>query len=783
MSNDEPAPDEPPDATRRDDNAQPSDGGTRRENSSSPDGFTPTLPSSLADRYVVIGSLPVSGAEADLALVEARTTREQFILKIYRHGIEPDEDAVARLAHADPSHVVRIVESGWAGQRWWELLERCAPGSLRSLMLQLSQPDLTEVVTEMATALSHVHQLGIVHRDLKPENVLVRSVLPLDLVLGDFGLVRTVGEASVRWTRAWGTPAYSPPEFESGEVTAAWDWWSLGMIVAEIAGGRHPFEQVPGGLLSDQQIRAWLAQRPVDLSAVADNRIVLLCQGLLTRDRRDRWTGAQVQAWLAGETPAVVRTTASVTTPDQRRSVLFRGIEHHSGASLANGFQAEWAVAAKMLFQERDPTLIGETERLLRAEQASEALHLLQPAATSAEIPRRMAMLLIELNPDLEPRFNGIDVTPQGLEIAVLDLIKSEDRRTASHTIAEIRSSDVLTIWRMLDGMSEGPAIHERWNRSHAEIATHLTELPAGRELLAEPVVDLWLLACAISDAHFDSLRQVVHELAAGGAGAQAWWSELYRLDPSTPASQTAALVSEPIALEQTNRAREEQLAIERQREAERVAAMKAAEAKRILEAAVLQETRRELILGLRNSRIPQLAPVIDDLPDDAIERIWPAIERIEDVVISSDYPLKAWELDQPYVGVLLLCTDGVVCVGCRYDDWSTWRRRSIVGAEEAAGGVTMYLKRAPQVSFHSPSGDHSLLLAAITQLSQTRNVGRLLELLESWSAGPGNADGCCAAPSVGTCAVCQRLLCVSHTRFRAGRHLCDEHRFMAGPA
>ena len=56
-----------------------------------------------------------------------------------------------------------------------------------------------------------------------------------------------------------GTPEYSPPEFEGGEVSDAWDWWSLGMIIAELAGGHHPFALGDGTMLNDRQIRASLA--------------------------------------------------------------------------------------------------------------------------------------------------------------------------------------------------------------------------------------------------------------------------------------------------------------------------------------------------------------------------------------------------------------------------------------------------------------------------------------------------------------------------------------------
>src|SRR5262249_40541887 len=159
-----------------------------------------------------------------------------LVLKLYRRGIMPDEEAVTRLAAADHAHVVEVIDQGWAGGGWFEGLEYCPYGSLRALMTDGPVPGVVDVVRETRSPVSHVHGLGLVHRDLKPENILIRTLTPLDVVLGDFGLVRTV-DASVRWTKAWGTPAYSPPEFEGGEVSGGWDWWFFGMIVAELAGG------------------------------------------------------------------------------------------------------------------------------------------------------------------------------------------------------------------------------------------------------------------------------------------------------------------------------------------------------------------------------------------------------------------------------------------------------------------------------------------------------------------------------------------------------------------
>ena len=267
-------------------------------------GFTRGLPPELAARFTVAEEL-AAGAEADVVLVGDAASGRRLVLKLYRRNVVPDEGAAVLLA-ADHDHVVEIVDRGWAGGCWYEVLEYCRFGSLRTLLADGLVPAVIDVVGNTAPALAHIHQLGIVHRDLKPENILVRGLAPLDVVLGDFGIARAL-DTSVRWTREWGTPAYSPPEFEGGEVSAAWDWWSLGIIIAELAGGRHPFELAGGLMMNNHQIRSALAQRAVDLSAVADDRIRLLCQGLLTRDRTHRWGYGEVTEWLAGGSPPSAR--------------------------------------------------------------------------------------------------------------------------------------------------------------------------------------------------------------------------------------------------------------------------------------------------------------------------------------------------------------------------------------------------------------------------------------------------------------------------------------------
>src|SRR6185312_13742554 len=141
-----------------------------------------------------------------------------------------------------------------------------------------------------------------------------------------------------------------------------------------------PFELPDGSMMSDQQIRSALAQRAVDLSAVSDARARLICQGLLTRDRRHRWGYEEVTEWLAGRSPKIVADVAA-EAPSRLRRVFFVGQEFGSPPELAQGFQEHWADGIRKLYQERDATLVDELERLLRYHHLDEALRLVTPGS------------------------------------------------------------------------------------------------------------------------------------------------------------------------------------------------------------------------------------------------------------------------------------------------------------------------------------------------------------------------------------------------------------------
>jgi eukaryotic-like serine/threonine-protein kinase len=133
-------------------------------------------------------------------------------------------------------------------------LDKLIAGGPSSLQLVLSAG------IQIADGLSAAHSLGIFHRDLKPANVMLTDGGLIKIL--DFGLARRLapdktdfdpsGPASQRsmptpgatYTARGGTIAYMAPEqFVTGQSSVQSDIFALGLILYELATGRHPFHR------------------------------------------------------------------------------------------------------------------------------------------------------------------------------------------------------------------------------------------------------------------------------------------------------------------------------------------------------------------------------------------------------------------------------------------------------------------------------------------------------------------------------------------------------------
>ncbi|MFA1541286.1 serine/threonine-protein kinase [Actinomadura monticuli] len=414
------------------------------------------LPAVLGERYATVAELPVQGAESDLLLVrDARG--DEYVVKIFRRGYRADRDVWAKLPALDSPNVLRILETGHADGRDYEITPYVPDGNLRALM-PLPGEAVREVAAQLAAGLAALHRAGIVHRDLKPENILVLGTGPLRLAIADFGLSKVLDQ-SVVFASSSRTLAYAAPESLSGQVSPARDWWSLGMIVRELATGRAPFQG-----LSETVVVDHLATRAVSADDVADPGLRMLCRGLLTRDPRRRWTGEQVQEWLDGGSPPVAEESA----PDEAGSGLpFQGRRYTRRDELARALVESWDHAAQYFFGRGES---GEAWRSLRewlADVPDDSRIGLVDGYLMTRLPPDVKLLHLVrwLDPTLPPHFLGRRVTAADLPglAALAGDQRHPDHRTALLIGRALWEHHLLQVMAGFEGAEELARIDDQW--------------------------------------------------------------------------------------------------------------------------------------------------------------------------------------------------------------------------------------------------------------------------------------------------------------------------------
>ncbi len=123
------------------------------------------------------------------------------------------------------------------------LSEKIAAGAL-------PEAEVLDLGVQIAEALESAHEQGVIHRDLKPANIVVNPRGRVKVL--DFGLAkllepsgRAVSSGSDGAAMA-GTLAYMAPEqFMGTGVDARADLFALGIMLYEMAAGRHPHADQP----------------------------------------------------------------------------------------------------------------------------------------------------------------------------------------------------------------------------------------------------------------------------------------------------------------------------------------------------------------------------------------------------------------------------------------------------------------------------------------------------------------------------------------------------------
>ncbi|MCC6532736.1 MAG: serine/threonine-protein kinase [Burkholderiales bacterium] len=501
------------------------------------------LPPKLAQRFDIEQPLKAAGGEADLFIVRDRTSAEAAVLKLYRHGIEPPTDVLERVTRAAPDQLVRLIEHGRDQGVPYELLEYCQHGSLRTLLKGRALPAeaARTLLVELADAIAHLHECGIVHRDLKPENVLIRGLLPLDLVLTDFGIA-SITDATMHYTSAARTLRYSAPEAGSNWVGRPSDYWSLGMMLIEALTGRHPFDG-----LSDAVIAHWLATRPIEVAAIEDPRWQRLCRGLLTRDPAARWGADEIRRWLQGDDAIALSDEQAAAVLGQVSPYQVGDSECTTARELAVALAADWAVGVKDL---KRGMLRAWLQNELRDQNLARAAADAEEALELSD-DERLLRLLLRLDPALPPVFKGYDISIAGL--AALTRKALEDHNEARQAVLELIDRRMLALFPG-NALQDAQASFEQAKQEFEQALARGLAAGASRELIPdgrEWQLRMLLFVLEPPKGLVASLRASARRVGSRAARRCAWYRALGDIETASAATLAAMILLGPPAAQE----------------------------------------------------------------------------------------------------------------------------------------------------------------------------------------------------------------------------------------
>jgi len=224
-----------------------------------------------------------------------------------RERLRREAMAVAALDHP---YICKIFEISEHRDALFLVMEYIAGETLDRRLQngRLPLSDALHIAGEIAEALQEAHAGRFLHRDLKPANIMLSQQGHVKVM--DFGLAKRVEDlpppdqatremATAQLTAHGtiiGTPDYMSPEQVKGvALDSRSDLFSLGVILAEMAGGRHPFRQPSMG-----ETLAAVLREPPDLCGDIPGGLTALIQRLLAKNPGDRCaSAAEVRADLA----------------------------------------------------------------------------------------------------------------------------------------------------------------------------------------------------------------------------------------------------------------------------------------------------------------------------------------------------------------------------------------------------------------------------------------------------------------------------------------------------
>ncbi|MCW5254307.1 serine/threonine protein kinase [Streptomyces sp. SHP 1-2] len=412
----------------------PSDGGFTDARTVETRPVLDDVPPALADRFLLVRVVRAAERPGRAAVLRVRraepgASEVPLVLKYYHrlHAPDPAVAPVLEEAGAGSGHLERLLESGLADGHPYQVFRSHGETDLRAHLDanpgRMPAAAVREVARQLHEAVSVLHRHELVHRDITPDNVMVESLRgdELRLVLVDFGAAQYRPDEDDGPVRPWrGKPRYLAPEAGPllQTVSPEADWWSVGMILAELALGEHPVD-----FFSDAAVLAEIATHDPDVSGIPDSRLRRLCEGLLTRRPEERWGAGEVGAWLEGRSPEVGRRLMGGRAPEEPAGITpfsFLDERFTEPEHLAQALDHYPVKAARLLADAGNRAGLAEWLGQFGAagrHSAGELEELAELRAGLAEVPDPAAVvrLITWLGPYRDASLWRIPLSPEGV--------------------------------------------------------------------------------------------------------------------------------------------------------------------------------------------------------------------------------------------------------------------------------------------------------------------------------------------------------------------------------